>query len=81
MSFSPKGRLLASGSDGQTVKLWDVLTGESIAILAGHEGEVNAVAFSSDGRLLASAGSDGPIKLWNTAGWLAKTPHADKVFR
>lgn len=35
--------------------------------LAGHSGDVSAVAFSPDGRLLATAGSDRIAKVWEEA--------------
>jgi WD40 repeat protein len=67
VAFSPDGRLLASGSWDDTIKLWDVATGSLVRSLSGHTDWVMSVAFSPDGRLLASGSWDDTIKLWDVA--------------
>ena len=64
------GKALASASGDDTLKLWDVNSGTEIRSLAGHSGEVWAVAFSPDGKTLASASSDKTLKLW----WAVRQP-------
>lgn len=68
VSFSPDGRVLASGSRDNTVKLWDVSTGQVLRTLTGHRLAVASVAFSPKGDLLASGSWDGTVRLWETAG-------------
>ncbi|MER6736570.1 WD40 repeat domain-containing protein, partial [Streptomyces puniciscabiei] len=67
VAFSPDGRLLATASADQTVRLWDTETHNPVGEpLIGHVAEVNAVAFSPDGRLLATASADQTVRLWDT---------------
>ena len=51
----------------QTIRLWDVATGEMLYILTGHTSVVLSVVFSPDGKTLASGSDDGTVLLWNLA--------------
>ena len=69
MAFSPDGHTLASGSDDDTVRLWNLTDPAHPAPLGqpltGHTDAVDGVAFSPDGHTLASGSHDATIRLWN----------------
>ena len=48
------GRRLRRGLSDNTVKLWDVTSGECLQTLEGHSDYVNSVSFSPDGTKVAS---------------------------
>jgi WD40 repeat protein len=63
LAFSPDGGRLVSGSDDNSVKVWDIDQGTLLRTLHGHIDNVTAVAFSPDGRRVV-AGSKGALKVW-----------------
>jgi WD40 repeat protein/DNA-binding SARP family transcriptional activator len=67
LAFHPSGKMLASSSMDQTVRLWDVASGQSYATLQGYSNWLVEVAFSPDGRTLASSGSNGTVQLWTVS--------------
>ncbi|EKM52754.1 uncharacterized protein PHACADRAFT_211969 [Phanerochaete carnosa HHB-10118-sp] len=70
-TFSPSGRILATGSRDSTIRLWDTTNGALLRILEGHQGVVSYLTFSPDGEKLLSseamADFDGPAtpRVWD----------------
>jgi WD40 repeat protein len=63
VAFSSDGQRLASGSWDETVKFWDVATGEQLGIVDSKTKEVQALAFSHDGHWLATENSSNTVTL------------------
>ncbi|MHC5746560.1 MAG: nSTAND1 domain-containing NTPase [Nostoc sp.] len=67
IAYSPDGKIIASPSSDDTIKLWNAMDGQFIASLEGHHFLIHAITYSPDGAILASASSDKTIRLWNGA--------------
>jgi WD40 repeat protein/serine/threonine protein kinase len=87
VAFSSDGKRLASagGKDwgaSQTnpgeVKIWDMLTGQEVCTLHGHNRSVFGVSFSPDGRRLATSSGDGTVKIWDGTP-LAAIPERERT--
>jgi WD40 repeat protein len=65
--FSPDGSLLALGSHDNTVRVWNVQTGQCENTLKGHSDLVNSVVLSPDGSRVASGSSDRTVRVWDIA--------------
>ncbi|KAI0566249.1 WD40-repeat containing protein [Gracilaria domingensis] len=67
VAVSPDGRIIASGSQDRSVKLWDAANGSLSRNCVGHRRGVWAIQFSSVDRILASCSGDSTVRLWNVA--------------
>lgn len=66
IAFSPDGRLIASGSDDSSVRIWDVETGTTQHTLTIERAYIYCVAFSFRGTVAAGS-DDNSITLWDSA--------------
>jgi WD40 repeat protein len=83
LAFSHDARLLATGSEDGTIRLWDVQARVCIAVTEPGAA-VNSVAFTADGTQLLSASDDRAVRLWSVPALACVrtlTGHADYVSR
>ena len=64
VDFSADGRLLVSGSEDGSLRLWDVQQGRELQTI-NHRTEVYGVVFGPNG-LLANSAEDGAVRIWQT---------------
>jgi len=64
IAFSHSDKFLASGSDDNSIGLWDVRTGECILRLTGHSEPVRKILFSLDDSFLISCSEDKTIGIF-----------------
>jgi WD40 repeat protein len=67
VAFAPDGKRAVTGSDDQTVRVWEVASGKEMLRLSGHTEEALAVAFAPDGSRIISGGRDRTLRLWDVA--------------
>ena len=56
---------MLSGSDDETVRLWDLVNGREIRKFEGHTGKIHSVAFSQKGKTALLGGDDKELSLWD----------------
>ncbi len=82
VAITPNGKLAVSGSEDETLKVWDIKSGTELHTLNGHSNSVNSVAITPDGRLAISASRDNTLKVWDIeSGMEIRTlkGHSDSV--
>ena len=83
LAFCGSGTRVASGGQDQTVKIWDVPTGQVLLSLRGHSDSVRAIVSVGENALI-SAGADGKLIQWdirNEGEKLAEVSHGSPIER
>lgn len=65
LALSPDDRWLASGSEDQAIRIWDLSSYRPMACCRGHTHAITSLAFHQGGRLLMSAADDKTFRAWD----------------
>lgn len=67
LTYNSDGRYALSASEDNTIREWDLNSGECFMTLKGHEAEVIGVWYSDNEKLVVSADREGIIRVWEVA--------------
>lgn len=65
VSVTSDGRRAVSASSDETLRLWDLESGECLRTLEGHAKEVAGVSVTPDGRRAVSGSMDQTLRVWD----------------
>jgi len=64
----PDGLILATGTEDNIVRVWDLKSQKNVATFRGHKGAITDLKFSENGYYLATSAQDNLLKLWDLRG-------------
>ena len=78
LSWSPSGTRIASCANDETVRIWDAVRGDQLAVfhLPGESQLLHSVQWSPDGQRLAASGSRGEVFILDAGSSVSKAPQA-----
>jgi WD40 repeat protein len=89
LALTPDGSMAVTAHADHALRVWDVVTGACLRVLAGHTGPIAAIAVSPDGRVAVSGGGvqsimseDNTVRVWDLVGGRCLrvfTGHAKRV--
>ncbi|MBY3213462.1 WD40 repeat domain-containing protein [Rhizobium laguerreae] len=66
--LAPDGSRALSWSDDETLRLWDLASGQQMGPAMQHDASVNGALLTPDGSRALSRSDDETLRLWNI-GW------------
>ena len=65
VGVTPEARRAVSGSEDQTLRVWDLETGTCLRTLKGHTAGVRSVSVTPEGRRMVSGSRDRTVRVWD----------------
>ena len=67
IALSADGRIVATGGDDMSLRVWDVRFGRLCAHFDGHTGAIGAAALSANGAIAVTGSFDHTVRAWDLA--------------
>jgi WD40 repeat protein len=67
LAFAPDGKVLATGTEGGAIRLWDLDRRAPLGKPMEQKTSVRALAFAPNGKRLYSGGQDGKVHVWDVS--------------
>jgi WD40 repeat protein len=64
-AFSPDGKFVLCGANGNTARIWDSRSGEVVFTLPSRTSAVTSVSWATDGRTVAVAYQEAVVQIWD----------------
>jgi WD40 repeat protein len=64
-AITQDGKRLITGDTGDTVRVWDIGSGEELSVLKGHEQWILSIALTPDGKRLVTGSTDKTVRIWD----------------
>ena len=65
VAFSPDEQNIATASQDNTIKIWDINTGQQIKTLGDFSGKIHDIRYDKDGRNISALNTDGVMVSWD----------------
>ncbi|MCE3225830.1 MAG: repeat protein [Bacteroidetes bacterium] len=66
IDYHPSGKQIATCSEDNTIKIWDIALRQEFRTLLGHTSEVTQVKYTPDGKYIVSKERNGPVFFWDS---------------
>ena len=64
VAVTSDNKYIVSGSDDNTIRIWNLLEKRQETVFRGHTDSVNSVAMTSDNKYIISGSDDNTIRIW-----------------
>lgn len=77
VALAPDGSVALSASWDKTILAWDMVNGDRLMTLTGHQDRISALVVDKQGKFASSGSLDGQIRFWEEADFVSAGPGSE----